>query len=1307
LKAGGRAIIGTESIRPIAMESIAVDRSVNQEPVEMGDVQVEMGMARETDAEDQAQRDGDAEPGIEIDGAAEDDGREDEGEEGRVARQIPAPMKVSDREREEHELTHTPYRAWCPYCVRARGKNTAHMKNKDKQRDREEGVPRISMDYFFMSQEDEKASENPILVMVDERTGEKYARAVGMKGLGRNHEMDWLIKDLSNELKIWGYPGGPEGRIILKSDGEPAIVAVRDALAKYHGGVVIPEGPAVGESQSNGLVEEAGKTVREFVRVMKEQVEDKAEISIDSADVVIHWMIRWAAMMVSRYMVGKDGRTGFERRRGRPCRTPVACFGESIWFKQVRETKARQNKLESEWQRGVWLGQSRSSNETIVGTRDGVVRAYAIKRQAPDQRWNGADIKAMQGTPQRPDPNRGELTIPIKVRFDPPIPDSEVPTEPLRREPGMRRMKITTSMLDKYGYSEGCEGCRCKAAGLPQKPHNEKCRDRIVEAMEADDEGRERRRQATERENQRLAEELEKELGDPNKEEETLGDAPKVSKEMRTAEPVQAESASSSSHQATAGTTEVGQVVREKRAIEKEEGNAKRARRDDGDDQQDVPGEDRMGDDLNSMGIKVMNITNRYDLRRVRERDRLEQEIKDKKPDMIVGGASDDLHGAGQNFLNKIYREQAAQGKWFVHMQPQLRTGGAIRILREVGGRGNLETGLAKHGMKTVRTVTNCTDAWRRLNYYKEHGKLQDLEGSIVAGLRDEIMMKKCGLQKLAMVDAHTKVDNGHHGPEHEDEDRGGHQAWDDVTGMTLDPKEVRKARLVELSYVHEKNVWVRIPRSEAEANGFKVVKGRWIDVNKGDEEHPKYRSRYVAKEYNTGEEDGLFASTPPLEALRLLLSDAATVEPGKDEKVVMINDVARAFFEAPAKRNLCVELPEEERREGLDEVGLLQQSLYGTRDASANFQEEIRRVLTRAGFRRGKYNPSTYSHEGKGVKAMVHGDDFISVGSRKALAWFRTILEGRFEISTVVVGTRQDLEEVNETKVLNRIIRVDGVGWHYEADQRHAEYIVKALNLEGAKAVQTPGEEERPWLEEAGRVELDPKEASQFRALAARANYLALDRPDIQYATKEVCRGMSRPAREDLRRLRRIGRYLVGRPRSVWDFKYQQYIQELSGYTDSDWAGCRKTAKSTSGGAIMRGAHTLKTWSATQKNITLSSGEAELVAMVKMTSEAIGMTQLAGEWEIEMKANMYADSSAALGVVKRRGCGKLRHVKIGMLWIQERNESGEVQYTKVRGTDNPGDLMTKNVPMAILDKMTGILGQRFLHGRAEHSLHL
>ena len=125
------------------------------------------------------------------------------------------------------------------------------------------------MDHFFPSPEDEKAGANPRMVMVNERTGEKYAGAVGHRG-------------------------------ILKSDGEPATLAVLDALAKCHGGAVVREGPAAGESQSNGLVEEAGKTVRDFVRVLKEQIEGKTDVKLKIDDVIMQWMIRWAAMMVSR-----------------------------------------------------------------------------------------------------------------------------------------------------------------------------------------------------------------------------------------------------------------------------------------------------------------------------------------------------------------------------------------------------------------------------------------------------------------------------------------------------------------------------------------------------------------------------------------------------------------------------------------------------------------------------------------------------------------------------------------------------------------------------------------------------------------------------------------------------------------------------------------------------------------------------------------------------------------------------------------------------------------------------------------------
>ena len=69
-----------------------------------------------------------------------------------------------------------------------------------------------------------------------------------------------------------------------------------------------------------------------------------------------------------------------------------------------------------------------------------------------------------------------------------------------------------------------------------------------------------------------------------------------------------------------------------------------------------------------------------------------------------------------------------------------------------------------------------------------------------------------------------------------------------------------------------------------------------------------------MGKEFNTEQMDGLFAGAPPLEALRYLVHEAATVRSDEKmgSKVLMVNDVARAFFEAPAVRNICVEIPKD-----------------------------------------------------------------------------------------------------------------------------------------------------------------------------------------------------------------------------------------------------------------------------------------------------------------------------------------------------------------------------------------------------------
>ena len=224
----------------------------------------------------------------------------------------------------------------------------------------------------------------------------------------------------------------------------------------------------------------------------------------------------------------------------------------------------------------------------------------------------------------------------------------------------------------------------------------------------------------------------------------------------------------------------------------------------------------------------------------------------------------------------------------------------------------------------------------------------------------------------------------------------GGLWAYDDVSGVGLDPAMVQQARLKEVQYLREKEVYRKIPRQQAVRMGIPILRSRWVDIDKGDAATPNYRSRFVAMEFNNQAMDGLFASTPPLEALKLLVSCAATslkeesaeMKWEKDfEQMIMVSDIARAFFEAPATRNIAVELPPEDLDESeVDCVGLLLKSLYGTRDAAKNFQEEVKRFLIGLGLNIGKYNTSTFFHAKRNLKLLVHGDDFVSTGTRKGL---------------------------------------------------------------------------------------------------------------------------------------------------------------------------------------------------------------------------------------------------------------------------------------------------------------------------------
>ena len=236
---------------------------------------------------------------------------------------------------------------------------------------------------------------------------------------------------------------------------------------------------------------------------------------------------------------------------------------------------------------------------------------------------------------------------------------------------------------------------------------------------------------------------------------------------------------------------------------------------------------------------------------------------------------------------------------------------------------------------------------------------------------------------------------------------------------------------------------------------------------------------------------------------------------------------------------------------------------------------------------------------------------------------------------------------------------------------------------------------------EEGKGTELNGRDVTLFRGVAARCNYLGQDRPDIQFAAKEVCRGMARPTKGDWRKLMRLGKYLIGRPRVVTKYPWQAQGTKVEGYVDSDSGGCQKTLRS------MMGKRCIKTWSATQKSVILSSGEAELVGTVKMSTEITGLTKLLTDWGIQTEGVILTASAAAQGMAKRKGNGKQGHIRVGMLWIQEKDESGELQYTKAKGGLNPRDLMTKGVLKKTLDTHMETLQLEPRRGRATMGLKL
>ena len=132
-----------------------------------------------------------------------------------------------------------------------------------------------------------------------------------------------------------------------------------------------------------------------------------------------------------------------------------------------------------------------------------------------------------------------------------------------------------------------------------------------------------------------------------------------------------------------------------------------------------------------------------------------------------------------------------------------------------------------------------------------------------------------------------------------------------------------------------------------------------------------------------------------------------------------------------------------------------------------------------------------------------------------------------------------------------------------------------------------------------------------------------------------------------------------------------------------------------------MLGIHGIKTWSATQHAFALSSAEAELYAMVEAVTRAKGLCSLARDlgFDIGNVIRLGTDSSAARSFVNRRGLGRMRHLDIRDMWLQNEVLLGKVIVDKVCGTKNPADLMTKVLSLHDIVDRLGMMNMDMYDG--------
>jgi len=1049
----------------------------------------------------------------------------------------------------------------------------------------------------------------------------------------------WIIDKIIEDIDRLGHT-----EVILKGDGEPALQDVLQEVKRRRVHPTLLQGPPAYDPQANGAAEKAVQDYMGQLRTMKIGLEARLKCKVESDWSILQWTSELAPELTNRCQVGRDGRTAYYRLLGKDSKKGMVEIGEQVMAKPLRGKKSnRKMSLKDRWVFATWVGIDARTNEHIVVLGDGgaAIRVRTVLRRPASDRWNPEAIKNIRATPRTPNPadeDQGRAQ-----------PECDTRTRKIEVDGEGADIKMD------YGKDQPAKNREFKITKsiLDKFKFTAGCKgcDAVIHGSgaRAHSDGCRKRLEEAIKNDDVLKVRLDmrdirmnkKVVADDVEKKEEVDEVEKIDVEMKTDE---AEVA--------------GELLQDKSNIIDAQ----------------VPGQSSSSSKNNGDKILIPVISSG-------QHGPVDGPKAEASSSSSRKREKDGEHSTDETLLINLPKELEKE-------QDNKRR--RLRVLaseKRLLGRVSRNYGTGSERRK-LNAMLNHLEWNRGVESQETFDRRMDIS-SLIGALDEEIS-------------PHDEAEEMERWRMMYD----GYDFFDDMNEFKkMDREEVIKARRVEMQFFKNMGVYVKVPRETARRHGCKIITTKWLDTNKGDAQNPNYRSRMVGREIKCDKRMDLFSATPPLETLKMITSICARRQSDAKPCRMAIVDIKRAYFYAKARRPVFIEIPAEDREEGEEGmVGQLQLSLYGTRDAAQNWAAEYTSLLTELGFRIGKASPCNFMHDERNIALTVHGDDFTIAADEEQLKWLGEKMRKRYDLKMDVLGP--EAHQQQEVRILNRIIRWTKHGLEYEPDQRHAEKVVSELGLEKSREVSTPCVPElssaNAKKDEKDKKILEPPESTRFRGIAARINYLAADRPDLQFASKGASRYMANPTEESWEVLKRIGRYLKANPRMVQTFEWCDWQEELQGYADSDWAGDKSSYKSTSGGALMWGPHTLKTWATSQSTIALSSGEAELYAMTKMAVQIKGMMSLAADFSMKLKGIVRSDSTAAIGIAYREGLGgRCRHINVQYLWIQERVRSGQLGLSKVLGKNNPADMMTKAVGTDTLQQHLKFMNFRSRAGRA------